>query len=112
MFSFKSIALFLAAATTVVNALPSPNAAGGALAKRAAEAAPAPMAFQNVARAAAPEPAALSVVSERATGPATIPECIDVCKKQIDVIFVDVGMYCRSLYAPVPKQLDRCCYCC
>jgi len=80
---FKSFALFLAAATTVVVAIPTGTNAG--MMKR--EAAPAPMpAAVPVARAA--EAMALPVIARG--GPTTVPDCFSKCTDTLTPIFVQI----------------------
>ena len=78
MFSFKSICVLLAAATTFTSAMPAAPANGASLAKRAA-----PMGVDVFARA--PEP-----VLEARGGPTTVPDAISKCQDTVSPILVNI----------------------
>lgn len=75
MFSFKSICVLLAAASTFVSAMPTANSDAG-VAKR-----------DPVALA---EPVALPILTARG-GPATIPDCVNTYNAAVAPIFVQIG---------------------
>ena len=81
MFSFKSICVLLAAATTFTSALPSTPASGASVAKRVADASP----VEAGLFARAPE-----AVVARGGGPTTIPACISKCQDTVAPILVDI----------------------
>lgn len=86
MFGFKTFALILAAAATIVTAIPTGTNAE--LVKRDAAPAPVP-ASAPVARAA--NAMAMPVVARGGTPtPSSVPDCISKCKDTITPIFVNI----------------------
>lgn len=96
MFSFKSVALILAAATALVSAIPTSPLAEAGLAKR--EAAPAPL-EAIVARLAEPVVAS-PVLAARGAAPTDVPGCIKQCSDTCAPILAQIGMSFVPLLEP------------